>query len=105
MNFAADPEACRLHINEFIAKTTNNHLTDVLQPSDISTHSNFVIANAAYFQADWSFPFPMESTTKAMFNGLNGPVEVSMMNQEEHFSVGKCVEKTYFYQDSTLRHT
>lgn len=89
LNLAGDPGACRAHINEFIANTTNNHLTDVLSENDIGQYTNFVVANAAYFQADWMFPFPAEMTAQATFNGLSGKFDVQMMKQEDTFLFGE----------------
>ena len=46
-------------------------------------NSDIVIANALYLSADWIFPFSQDKTTREIFQGTAGDVEVDMMSAKE----------------------
>lgn len=53
LNFNEEPEECRLHINKFVEQVTKDNIKDLLIPGAISSATNIVVANAAYFKGQW----------------------------------------------------
>lgn len=53
LNFADDPHECVNHINHFIEEATKNHTQNALHPSQITSETQLVMVNAAYFKGYW----------------------------------------------------
>jgi serpin B len=71
-DFAADPEAERGHINDWIADATHHHLEDVLAPGTIDGSTRMVLGNAVYFQGRWEEGFKTSDTRPEAFRKLDG---------------------------------
>lgn len=90
LDFAAEPEQCRSQINSFVEEVTKNNIKDLLPPGAISTDTNVVLANAAYFKGNWASKFDKEDTQKKIFyEHSRMPVYVDMMKQKGYFNYGK----------------
>ena len=82
LDFAADPEAARKIINDWVAENTEDKIKDILAPGSIKSLTRLVLANAIYFNAAWLFPFNEDATADAPFTLLDGSqVDVQMMSQ------------------------
>lgn len=89
LDFATEPEQCRSQINTFVEEVTKNNIKDLLPPGSISTATNLVLANAAYFKGNWASKFDAEETQKKIFYEHGRmPVYVDMMKQRGHFNYG-----------------
>ncbi|HUU01829.1 MAG TPA: serpin family protein [Myxococcota bacterium] len=85
-DFSADPDQCRLTINDWVAKQTMDKIKDLLPPNSLDTLTRMVLTNAIYFKAAWNSPFELEDTTAGEFSLAGGSgVSVQMMNQVEDF--------------------
>lgn len=67
LNFRGDPEQSRAHINEFVANVTDDNIKDVLTEGQITSATNLVIANAAFFKGDWQSQFDAKDTNLSIF--------------------------------------
>jgi serine protease inhibitor len=75
------------HINEWVSKATAGKISRFLEnpPSP-----PMFLANAVYFHAAWSSPFPKQSTREEPFYPADGsPSKVQMMQQKGLFRYGK----------------
>lgn len=88
LNFIGDAEGSRHHINEFVEHITKNHIREILQPGDITPHTNFVVANAAYFHGKWFSKFNVNQTEWKDFSGTENVGKVEMMHQRGKFMHG-----------------
>jgi serpin B len=79
-------------INKWIAKNTDNLITDMITPSMIDPkNTKILLANAIFFSAKWSKVFDPEDTRDADFNKTDGStVTVQMMS----------LSKSSYYQAS-----
>uniref|UniRef100_A0A8C5KNW1 Serpin B6 n=1 Tax=Jaculus jaculus TaxID=51337 RepID=A0A8C5KNW1_JACJA len=75
LNFRSAVEESRKHINSWVAKTTEDKITELLTPGLLTEASILVLVNAIYFKGRWEKPFVKEDT------------------QEMPFKVSKDVEK------------
>lgn len=53
-------------INDWCAEVTNNRITKIIQPGDL-TSSVMIMLNAIYFQGQWRQPFPRNQTVEMPF--------------------------------------
>lgn len=90
MDFANNPEACRMAINKFIEQNTYNEIRDLLQPGDIRPSTKMMLANAVYFKSNWILPFD-EAKTKAdvFYKSEKVEVKVDMMHKKADFQTSK----------------
>jgi serpin B len=81
-DFAADPEAARVAINDWVEDKTNDRIQDLLVPGIITPETVMVLVNAIFFKASWDTPFEPEATQDADFHLLDGTTApVPMMRQ------------------------
>ncbi|XP_060772200.1 alpha-1-antitrypsin homolog isoform X2 [Neoarius graeffei] len=74
------PEVAVQEVNKFIAKKTNDTITDILKSLDQDTI--LVLINYIYFRGKWEKPFDVERTHKADFHvDENTKVTVDMMQR------------------------
>lgn len=84
LDFAGDPEAARLEINDWVSRETKEKVKDIVPPGVINDLTRLVLANAVYFKAAWQYPFPQDATQPGDFFLLDGTVaEASMMHEHE----------------------
>lgn len=88
LDFAADPEACRVSINEWVAEQTNDRIPELIPAGVITDLTRLVLTNAIYFKAPWATPFEPEATTDGPFTLLDGStVDVPMMSSSAAYGM------------------
>jgi serpin B len=86
LDFAADAEAARLTINDWVAEQTEDRIQDLIPPGVLGAATRLVLTNAIYFNAAWAQPFEASATQDEAFHLLDGgQVTVPMMHQTESF--------------------
>lgn len=86
VDFAADPEAAREEVNNWVAEQTEDRIQDIVPEGAINPATRLVLANAIYFNASWLTPFPEFLTTDAPFTLLDGTeVSTPMMQIQDGF--------------------
>ena len=58
-------------VNEWVAKNTNNKITELLTRNDIDELTRLILLNAIYFNASWSTEFKADKTRQMTFYGKN----------------------------------
>ncbi len=87
VDFAADPEAARLAINQWVSDETREKIQDIVPSGAIDALTRLVLANAIYFKAAWPHAFEADSTISEPFHLLDGSTaDVSMMHQDQAYS-------------------
>ena len=87
LDFAEDPEASRIAINDWVAEQTEGRIEDLIPPGAITPATPLVLTNAIYFLAAWSNAFEKENTANGPFHLLDGTeVTVPLMNQEATYN-------------------
>jgi serpin B len=80
-DFAADPEAARNAINEWVKQQTKERIPELFAKGVIDEETRLVLANAIYFKAGWLFPFEEGATKDGPFHRLDGSeVRAPMMS-------------------------
>ena len=65
-------------INDWIARSTYNIITDVFDPINL-LGTKAILANALYFKGGWTDPFDMSKTVVRTFHGIKGDRDVELM--------------------------
>ena len=69
-------------INDWVSRTTQNKINDLVKPGDIDETTRLVIVNAVYFNALWTLPFNPNETKVEPFHLTDvSRVDVPMMNK------------------------
>jgi len=83
LDFASDPEAARLEINDWVSRETKEKIRDIVPAGVIKDITRLVLADAVYFKAAWQYPFPQDATQPGEFFLADGTtVEVPMMREQ-----------------------
>jgi serpin B len=86
IDFAADAEAARVEINDWVSDKTEGRIENLIPPGLLSAATRLVLTNAIYFNAAWANPFPEHATADGPFHLLDGSqVTVPLMRQTEEF--------------------
>jgi serpin B len=86
VDFEADPEAARQHINDWISQQTQDRIQDLLPQGSVDAATRLILTNAIYFKAAWQSQFEAVATQDGPFNLLDGStVSVPMMSQTAQF--------------------
>lgn len=86
LDFAGNPEASRVTINDWVSDQTEGRIKDLIPQGVIDKLTRLVLTNAIYFNAAWAEPFKEELTTDGPFHLLDGSqVTVPMMKQTTSF--------------------
>lgn len=67
LDFRTKAEEGRMEINNWIANVTRNEIPEMLNPGDVNSDSQMVLANAAYFKGQWSDKFDAKDTKQDIF--------------------------------------
>jgi serpin B len=108
VDFAAQPDASRELINQWVAERTRERIPELIPPDVIGPLTRAVLINAIYFKANWLFQFDADETETGSFRLLDGAsVEVPMMHGDEkrQYAAGDgwaAVELPYVGQASML---
>jgi len=86
LDFASNPEASRVTINDWVSDQTEGKIKDLIPQGVIDKLTRLVLTNAIYFNAAWAEPFKEDLTTDGPFHLLDGSqVTVPMMRQTTSF--------------------
>lgn len=77
-------ERTHAEVNAWVKKRTEGKIETIL-PEPLSPDTAFVLANALFFDAEWSQSFPREKTKEAPFHGTAGDKPVPMMELTGRF--------------------
>ncbi|MBX2797797.1 MAG: serpin family protein [Myxococcales bacterium] len=81
LDFAADPEASRTQINDWVEDMTSDRIEDLIPAGAIKSSTRLVLTNAIYFKGSWVTPFQASQTAPAPFTTLGGgTVQADTMN-------------------------
>jgi serpin B len=86
LDFAGDPEAARVTINDWVSDQTEGRIENLIPPGALGGLTRLVLTNAIYFNAAWSEPFEPSMTEGGPFHLLDdSQVTVPMMRQTTSF--------------------
>ncbi len=86
VNYEKDPERCRLKINKWIAKKTQNKIREILRPDSINDLTRLILTNAIYFRGSWRKQFDNFDTKDDIFwQTAEKKIKTKMMFQEDDF--------------------
>jgi serpin B len=68
LDFVADPDAARLHINTWVADQTKQRILDLLPLRSLDRLTRLVLVNALHLKAPWTDPFELRNTTPQPFH-------------------------------------
>ncbi len=86
IDFAADPEAAREQINQWVEDQTENRIQDLLAQGTVTPMTRLILTNAIYFKASWQDQFNEARTKDGPFTLLDGStVTVPLMADSEFF--------------------
>lgn len=84
VDYAADSEAARILINEWVEQQTRDRIKNLLSSLDVTPATVSVLVNTIYFKADWATPFDKAATKVEKFATGRGKVETPLMHQQLH---------------------
>lgn len=85
LDFAADPEAARELVNEWVDEATHELIPELWPPDSFSGQTAMVLVNAVAMDAPWEFPFDPAMTNQAPFTTTDGSVvQVPTMRYDEY---------------------
>lgn len=88
LDFRNMAEESRMSINGWIANITRNEIPEMLNPGDVSSDSQMVLANAAYFKGQWAHQFdPNETTQEIFYTTPNQHSFVPMMHKRSNYNM------------------
>ena len=86
LDFASDPAAARLTINDWVEEQTRDRIQDLIPAGGVDELTRLVLTNAIYYHSDWSSQFePTETQTGLFHVDAEEPMDVPMMNQRQSF--------------------
>ncbi len=92
LDYNADPEAAREHINAWVADQTQDLIDELLKPGVVGVDTRMVLTNAIYFLGDWQAEFDPDLTTDQAFFAPAGEVSAPLMHQTGPFELGYDAE-------------
>ena len=94
MSFRPKQEVVRF-VNDWAYEHTEKMIREVLGEDDVQDATTAVLANALYFNGNWTSRFKKEDTSKEIFKPESGKSKkVEMMKQKEQFSIGETEKAT-----------
>ncbi|MBN2561004.1 MAG: serpin family protein [Phycisphaerae bacterium] len=86
VDFQRNFEGARVTINDWVCKSTEGRIKDLLAPGVLNPGTRLVLTNAIYFKASWQQQFPEGATRPDDFHLLDGTkIRAPMMSQETRF--------------------
>ena len=84
LDFASDPNASRIEINEWVSEKTNEHIPELFPEGTINSATRLVLTNAIYLNGPWDSEFDPDSTFTTDFYLADGTsTDVEMMSQSD----------------------
>ncbi|XP_075826062.1 serpin B6-like isoform X1 [Microtus pennsylvanicus] len=88
LDFKGDTEQSRQHINTWVAKKTEDKITELLSPGTVNSDTLLVLVNAIYFKGNWEKQFDKEDTQEMPFKvTMNEEKPVQMMFKKSSFKM------------------
>ncbi|XP_071469727.1 serpin B6-like isoform X1 [Marmota flaviventris] len=88
LDFLNATEESRKHINTWVAKETEDKITELLSPGSLDKITKLVLVNAIYFKGNWDKPFDKELTRERPFKvSKNEEKPVQMMFKKSTFKM------------------
>ncbi|XP_028637609.1 serpin B6-like [Grammomys surdaster] len=88
LDFQGATEQSRQHINTWVAKKTEDKITELLSSGSVSSNTPLVLVNAIYFKGNWQKQFNKEDTQEMPFKiTKNEEKPVQMMFQKSTFKM------------------
>jgi serpin B len=88
LDFKANPDVARTHINRWVADRTHDRIRDVIPPGGVGRDTRFVVAAAIYLKARWNDAFLRAMPRPFHIRG-GRPVEVPMMDRTSFYGYAK----------------
>jgi serpin B len=86
LDFKADPDGSRIHINDWVANQTEDKIKDLIPRGLITESTKLVLTNAVYFKGEWVRQFNETFTKEGDFRSAPGVVKKAMlMHAEDEF--------------------
>jgi serpin B len=86
-DFAADPDAQRAVINQWVAERTEDRIAELLPEDALTPETRLVLVNAIALNAPWEFPFDPAATADQPFTRPDGStVNVPTMHYDEYLA-------------------
>ncbi len=96
MDFAADADASRKQINQWVEAQTEEKIKELMGPDTVDALTRLVLTNAIYFKGDWQIPFEIDSTQERPFHKRNGEtIDAPTMFLEKSFACGEDENALY----------
>jgi len=90
LDIAADPEAARITINDWVSDQTEERIQDLLPLGSLDALTRLVLTNAIYFNAAWLHPFEENATQDGTFTLLDGSeIMKPMMQNKDRYGYGQ----------------
>ena len=84
-DFASDPAAALIAINDWVASATAGRIPELLTDQEVNDLTRFVLVNAVHLDATWSQPFdPLSTRADEFTRGDGSVVQVDFMGQVLH---------------------
>jgi serpin B len=91
VDFQSDPDGCRIIINDWVEKKTEDRITELIPIGGILAATRLVLVDAIYFNAVWQDDFDEAATKDGAFHLIDGrTVNVPMMHQQTGFNYYKA---------------
>ena len=91
LDFAADADGARKHINAWVEKETKDRIVDLLPPGSVDASTPLVLTNAIYFRGTWKHEFDAKQTVPGEFHPLGGAtMRVPMMHMAHTAAFGEA---------------
>ncbi|EDL98339.1 rCG44069 [Rattus norvegicus] len=88
LDFKGAPEQSRQHINTWVAKKTEEKITELLSSGSVNANTPLVLVNAIYFKGNWKKQFNKEDTQEMPFKVTkNEEKPVKMMFKKSTFKM------------------
>ncbi|CAH1132467.1 unnamed protein product [Ceutorhynchus assimilis] len=94
VNFT-DPSNTASGINLWVAKKTDQKITNFFKQGDIARNTDLVLINALFVMGKWECPFEKEQNVRRTFYGQNGNSDVVMMNNLQSFEYSENAKAKY----------
>jgi serpin B len=84
LDFAAQTEASRKEINQWVEDNTNRKIVDLVKPGGIIPQTVIVLTNAVYFKGNWAQQFDKQDTHDDDFHlSATDTIKVPLMYQSD----------------------
>lgn len=88
VDFAHNPDAARLNINDWVREGTHGRISNLIERSDISRDTRILLAGTIFMRAVWQYPFDTALTAPGpFFIDPKTTISVPMMTETKNLGV------------------